>query len=163
MDEMKQQLSAMMDGEIDLDANPHLLIAVTRSDEISKSWAEYHLIGDVLRQEAMQVNVTTRVMQQLANEPTVLAPRTRIKTLSLPRYAAAASVAAVTLVGWMAWHGEPASTHASVAQNIAKEPVAMTSEAFDSYLLAHAEYAPSNGLQRNRDVQLVAYSEPQHQ
>ncbi len=163
MDEMKQQLSAMMDDELDLDANPHLLLAAKHSDDIAKSWAEYHLIGDALRHEAMQVDVTERVMQQLANEPTVLAPHPRIKTLSLPRYAAAASVAAVTLVGWMAWHGNTTSTPASVAQSIAKEPVAMTSEAFDNYLLAHAEYAPSNSLQRNRDVQLVAYSEPQRQ
>lgn len=161
MDEMKQQLSAMMDDELDLDANPHLLLAATRSDELVKTWAEYHLIGDALRHEAMQVNVTARVMQQLASEPVVLAPRSRLKTLLRPRYAAAASLAAVTLVAWMTWHGESASTQANVAQNIAKEPIALSSEAFDSYLLAHAEYAPNNGLQRNRDVQLVAYSEPQ--
>ncbi|MFM9912104.1 MAG: sigma-E factor negative regulatory protein [Methylophilaceae bacterium] len=160
MDDMKQQLSAMMDGEIDLDANPHLLLAAMHSDEIANSWAEYHLIGDALRHEAMQVNVTARVMQQLASEPVVLAPRSRIKIILQPRYAAAASVVAVTLVGWMALHGDSASTQASVAQNMAKEPTTLNAEAFDHYLMAHAEFAPNNGLQRSRDVQLIAYTDP---
>jgi sigma-E factor negative regulatory protein RseA len=160
MDDMKQQLSAMMDGEIDLDANPHLLLAATRSDEMAQCWAEYHLIGDALRHEAMQVDVTSRVMQQLTKEPTVLAPRPKIKTMLQHRYAAAASFAAVAFVGWMAVQGDSAPMQASIAQSTAKEPVALTSEAFDSYLLAHAEFAPNNSLQRSRDLQLVAYTSP---
>jgi sigma-E factor negative regulatory protein RseA len=159
MDDMKQQLSAMMDGEIDLDANPHLFLAATRSDEMAKCWAEYHLIGDILRHEAMQVGVTASVMQQLAKEPIVLAPRPKIKTMLQHRYAAAASVVAVAFVGWMLVQDNVASTQSNIAQSVTEQPSVLSAEAFDSYLLAHAEFAPNNGLQRNRDMQLVAYTD----
>ena len=162
MHEMKQQLSAMMDGEIDLDANPHLLYAAIRSDEVAQCWSEYHLIGDILRREEVHVDVTSRVVQQLASEPTVLAPRPLLKVFLERRFATsiAASVTAVAFVGWVAWHMQPAPT-ASIAQNVpaASQPNALTPEAFDQYQLAHAEYAPNKGLQHGGDVQLVTYSE----
>lgn len=156
---MKEQLSALMDGEIDLDRNPHLYTALCKSDEASKCWFTYHLIGDALRGDLrMQTGLQGRVMQALESEPTVLAPRRRLRDLvQLPfMLPMAASVAAVAFVGWVVWQSQglqPDMAPPAMAQN------AVPGEALSNYMLAHHEYAPSNGMQHAYDVNTVTYAE----
>ena len=98
-----------------------------------------------------------RLAQRLAAEPTVLAPRrirsgiaadsSRWFTLS----AAAASVAAVAFVGWMAFAPQqqaPAPVVAKVQPPVEAKPaiVPMPSSAND-YLLAHQGFSPRVSLQ----------------
>jgi sigma-E factor negative regulatory protein RseA len=46
---MKHQLSALIDGELDL-ANAEQLIKAAKADgELNQAWAHYHLIGDAMR------------------------------------------------------------------------------------------------------------------
>ncbi len=179
MSEMKQQLSVLMDSEIDIDAHQHLLSAASNTQELKQCWREYHLIGDVLRGDAdIHIDINQKVMERLANEPVSFAPPTKPKQLfanrSIPSLAfamanrhmtsMAASVIAVSFVAWMVWQSQavpnqinPAQN--SIAQNSAPQNV-MTAENFDHYLLAHHEYASGNNLQH--DVQLTSYPEPTH-
>lgn len=158
---MKEQLSALMDGEVDLEASPHLYTALCKSDEASKCWFTYHLIGDALRGDLrMQTGLHARIMQTLASEPTVLAPRRRWRDmLQLPHMVPmAASVAAVAFVGWVVWQSQgtavqPDLPQPSMAQN------AVPPEALNNYMLAHHEYAPSNGMQHAYAVTSATYTE----
>lgn len=106
---MKTKISAFVDGEL----NTHELAGVIESIETEEAsrhtWCVYHLISDALRDTALRgSDFSARVAQALAAEPTVLAPgrlpaeRARWMALS-----AAASVAAVALVGWLAFAPGP--------------------------------------------------------
>lgn len=101
-EELRDVLSAFMDGEADM---PALL---TRSAEARRDWDTYHLIGDVLRSEALARPVSARFSQQLQQaleaEPPMLAPRRRSLPRVVGRYAApgAALAIAIVAVTWMA-------------------------------------------------------------
>src|SRR5262245_31541559 len=109
---MKDRISALMDGEVDDKSAAQVLDALGKDREALETWRTYHVIGDALRGGPMlSEGFTAKVAQRLAAEPTVLAPR-RIKPISeSPRWftlsAAAASVAAVGFVGWMAFGPQP--------------------------------------------------------
>lgn len=159
---MKEQISALMDGELEMDSNPHLYAALRKGGEATQDWAVWHLIGDAMRGEAMaQPGLPARVMQQIEAEPTILAPRRRVFDAFRSAYAVpmAASAAAVAFVGWMVWQSQGGIAlqldlaQPSIAQN------AMPPEALNGYMLAHHEYAPSNGMQHAYDIRPVTYSE----
>ena len=148
---MNQQISRLMDGEIDA-SEMDAVCAMLKSDAAMATWSCYHTIGDALRGEtAVTRSVGTAVARQLDAEPTVLAPR--LRTVSRPgswAWAAAASLAAMTVVGWTAY-----SLIDSTPAGIAKAGEAGTMRAAQirpltvpaDYLLAHQEYAPANALQ----------------
>lgn len=168
MNEMKQQLSALMDGETRLDGNPNLVKAALQNDELTHAWAAYHIIGDVLRGDhALKRNITAPTMHRLKDEPVVLAPKRRIaQWISHPHTTSmAASVAAVAFVGWAVWQAQgygvqsPAmQAGTQYGQQLATQgsPVADT---FDRYMLAHHEYAAGNAMQYSADIQTASYSE----
>jgi sigma-E factor negative regulatory protein RseA len=171
MNEMKQQLSAFMDGEVDLDANPHLVKTTLQNEELIHSWATYHLIGDILRGDhALKRDVTALTMQHLKGEPVVLAPKRRITQWISHQYATsmAASVAAVAFVGWAVWQArglgvqqpvmQASATPSPVTQQIAAKN-SPPAETFDRYMLAHHEYASGNAMQYSADIQTASYSE----
>jgi sigma-E factor negative regulatory protein RseA len=148
---MNQQISRLMDGEIDA-SEMNGVSAMLKSDAAMATWSCYHTIGDALRGEtAVTRSVGAAVARQLDAEPTVLAPRMRI--VSRPAswaWAAAASIAAVTVVGWTAY-----SLIDATPAGIAKAGEAGTMRAAQirpltvspDYVLAHQEYAPANALQ----------------
>jgi sigma-E factor negative regulatory protein RseA len=108
-DNKTEQLSALMDGEVDA-SECDLLIKRLCHNEASDEqacWERYHLIGDALKKNLPNIvkhDLSSRVSAALANEPTVLAPR-RFKihwkrvTKPLAGAAIAASVASVSIVG----------------------------------------------------------------
>lgn len=148
---MNEHVSRLVDGEVDaseLDAACTML----KGDAGMAIWNCYHTIGDALRGEfAVTRNVGAAVSRQLAAEPTVLAPRAR--PASRPAawaWAAAASVAAMTVVGWTAYSmidatpaGFAKAREAGSMRAAQMRPVTVPAD----YLLAHQEYAPANALQ----------------
>lgn len=153
---MKSRISELMDGELDGDQTGALLAALREEGEAREAWRAYHLISDALRDTRMlSPGFAARVAARLAEEPTVLAlalqpARRRARWLALK---AVASVAAVALVGWLAFFPQPgpqvpvaeAPRAAAVA---AAEPVRVPPPAAaDDYLLAHQRYSPRNSLQ----------------
>lgn len=66
---MKDQLSALIDGELEIENAEHLIIAAKSTGEMSESWAQYHLIGDAMRgDKSLSADFTKRVMFALENE-----------------------------------------------------------------------------------------------
>lgn len=101
-----ERISALMDGELDRQQASAVLPDLRQRDELREAWATYHLIGEALRgQPCPDSRIAAAVAQQLAAEPTVLAPRASTGKSSFgrrwawPSIAAAAAVATVT---WMA-------------------------------------------------------------
>lgn len=144
-----ERLSALMDGELDGQEAIRELKRCGGDATLFEGWATYHLIGDVLRQEApLRSGFGARVREALAAEPTVLAPgpatiqrKTRLFALS-----AAASVAGVLAVGWLALSyvdsptGGSRSKGMAIAPSISVAPaVAEIDPSMNEYLVAHHE------------------------
>jgi sigma-E factor negative regulatory protein RseA len=148
---MNEQISRLMDGEIDASEMDAVFATLKNATAIS-TWSCYHTIGDALRGEsAVTRGVGDAVSRQLSTEPTVVAPR--LRPASRPAswaWATAATLAAVTVVGWTAYSlidAAPAGfAKAGEAGQMRAAQVRQGTIPAD-YLLAHQEYAPANALQ----------------
>jgi len=146
---MKQEISALMDGELFEDDAEALLARLKRHPEADNTWALYHLIGDTLRQpDNIGCDFSRSFHQRLQAEPTVLAPHRhtseRIKYYAL---SAVASVMALALVAWLSLQvgGEPVVQMAAAHQPNPVTPAAYQTD--DDYLMAHQEFSPSADVQ----------------
>ncbi len=146
---MRQEISALMDGELFEDDAKALLERLKRHPEADNDWALYHLIGDALRQpDNIGCDFPRSFHQRLQAEPTVLAPRRhtpeRIKYYAL---SAVASVMALALVAWLSLQvgGEPVVQMATAHQPSPVTPAAYQTD--DDYLMAHQEFSPSADVQ----------------
>ena len=106
---MRPKISAFVDGELGKRELVEVIEVVERDETARETWQLYHLISDALRDTALRApGFSARVAQALAAEPTVLAPgrlpAERVRWVAL---SAAASLAAVTLVGWLAFAPGP--------------------------------------------------------
>jgi sigma-E factor negative regulatory protein RseA len=157
-----EQISALIDGELDSAEAGRQLSRVKQDPDLRNTWDTYHMIGDTLRGSAMvSPGLERRVAQRLASEPTILAPRARSARRISPTvsYAlsAAASLSAVAAVAWVALSGNVSGTaeQATVAQapaaaivapQVATVAIPEAARAHD-YLLAHQGVSPSTALQ----------------
>lgn len=105
-----ERISVLMDGE---SSEASWLKSVMQDPQQQETWGRYHLIGDALREDLpadLTLDLAERVALALADEPTVLAPRSlgwrerakpAIATLVRHggQFAIAASVAAVSILG----------------------------------------------------------------
>ncbi len=153
---MKQQLSALIDGEADVERCEHVFLAAKSTGEVAQAWRDYHVIRDVMRDEGwMQSGFTSRVMAELESEPVVFAPaatrgvpeKTPLASssrFSKYTWSIAASVAAAFFVGMFVLH-QPAAvdTAAQIADNDSET---------DQYVVAHHNYAPNSAAYYFQDV-----------
>lgn len=125
---MTQELSSLMDGELPADEAERIIKGCCGSEELKAKWQAYHLIGEALRGEAAPRGASTRrIMEAIAQEPTVLAPPPRRATASAGRiaFAAAASVATVAVVGWIGMQDSAAPTGPVIAKSATVAPQAV--------------------------------------
>jgi sigma-E factor negative regulatory protein RseA len=166
---MKEKISELMDGELEGGAAAMSIdwlrpgMAGGREGEAFEAWRTYHLIGDAMRDtRILSHGFAARVAERLAAEPTVLAPKRSHTGPQEPRKwyalhaAAAASFAAVGLVGWLALAPQPQVTQqppAPLAQAVptpleARKPaIVPLPTATPDYLLAHQGFSPRISLQ----------------
>ncbi len=134
---MKEQISALMDDDLALEDAEYLMTALKANGEAAKSWATYHLIGDVIRgNKILRHDMTASIMQEIAKQPTVLVPKSRLAKNKQVVWSVAASVAAVFFVGLVLLHQQ--SQEASVA------PIEIAQAVPAEYLRAHQSMSPSN-------------------
>jgi sigma-E factor negative regulatory protein RseA len=148
---MMENLSRFMDGDLD-DREVDAVGAALASAEALATWTCYHVIGDTLRGEpSLPCGSNAAFRQRLAAEPTVLAPQRR-RTTDIGHWAwgAAATVAAITVVGWTAV-SVIAESPAAMAK--AREATAVSANRVRpsgvpaDYLIAHQEYSPAASIQ----------------
>ena len=106
---MNQELSSLVDSELDEQEAGRAINACCGSVELKQAWVAYHVIGEVMRGEgAPRRSSTARIVAALEKEPTVLAPRKRVgEGAKRVAFAVAASVATVSVVAWMGLQGRP--------------------------------------------------------
>jgi sigma-E factor negative regulatory protein RseA len=160
---MKQEISALMDGELFEDEAEDLLDRVRRDSGTHKDWAVYHLIGDVLRQpEHIHCDLSAKVRERMQDEPTVLAPRNRAVKQKMRAVAlsAAASLAAAGVVAWMSLQVSPEAAPQMAMQQHELRPVgAQIKPRSNDYLMAHQEFSPSTHMSGGASyIRTVAYS-----
>jgi len=140
---MREKISALMDGELDGQQAGRTINAITEEEDLKQVWDAYHLIGDAMRANShVAVNVRQQVAEQLAGEPTVLAPRrwlAPVRTRRAGAVALAASVSFAAVVGWQQLsHGNGAAPLADHAVPVAAiQPAQQDHD--DLYLTAHQE------------------------
>lgn len=150
---MKDRLSALMDGELDDKSAAEVIQALGSDREAVRAWRTYQLISDAMRQSRLlSEGFTARVAERLAAEPTVLAPRSRVpgfqgESRKWFALSAAASVAAVALVGWLAFAPQPQVAPVAQAPLPAKPNIVPLPTAANDYLLAHQGFSPRVSLQ----------------
>ncbi len=146
---MKQEISALMDGEMFEDQADIFFDKLRRHPEARQDWESYHLIGDALRQpDHICRSFGKSFHERLQAEPTVIAPYSRtsqrVRNFAL---SAVASVMALALVAWLSLQvgNEPAPQVASakIQQDSQDNAVRPASAQADDYLMAHQEFSPS--------------------
>ena len=146
---MKDKISALMDGELDGRAADEALELLGRDREAADTWRLYHLMSDAMhgQRHVLSAGFVERCAARLATEPAVLAPGALPGRTPLQRYAfaAAASLAAVALVAWLAFAPQP---HSQPPLAQAQPPVLTVSlpDAANDYLLAHQGFSPRMSL-----------------
>ena len=106
---MKTKISAFVDGELESREATGVIEALVRDASSRETWQAYHLISDALRDTALRCEgFSSRFAKRLSTEPTVLLPgRLPAERRRWVALSAAASVAAITLVGWLAFAPAP--------------------------------------------------------
>jgi len=170
---MKEQthnnISALLDDELDLSELQHVTRALADSEELRRLWGRYQLIGDVIRGERFDprfLAVAQRVHERLADEPTILAPMrpreirgTWLKPVA--GIAVAASVAAAVVVLTPRLPDRDLTPSSAVAGVDSREPVAYplrsgthwdlgkpaVESKLNTYLVNHHRHAPAANMQ----------------
>tara|TARA_B110000902_G_scaffold184846_1_gene209269 strand:- start:32 stop:514 length:483 start_codon:yes stop_codon:yes gene_type:complete len=157
---MKNQLSALIDGEFDLEEAEHIIAALKVDGETKDAWKHYHLIGDAMRGDIDgKADFSAKIMQALESEPTVLAINkqanatvaiTKKHAVKTPLFwSVAASVAAVMFVGLMVFELQLGGTEKMA-------PIELANSVPMEYLKAHQSMAPSSAAYY---IQPVNYTE----
>ena len=155
-----ERVSAFMDGEIDESEVTGQVRRMKEDPQLRAAWGTYHLIGDTLRGEkiGLSQDFTGKLGARLAEEPTILAPRSRTPLQASARRFAlpvAASLGGVALVAWLAVFNNP---FAPQKENLALNPPVPlgvqtrlaanpASGEVNDYLLAHQQFSPSTTMQ----------------
>lgn len=148
---MNEELSRLMDGDLP-DGDVERVVAACREPGAVETWACYHLIGDALRGTAGSARSwSLRVAPSLAAEPTILAPRRAPRNpVAVWAWAAAATIAAFTVVGWtaMSLTQTPGTAMAKVREAATLTAAQVRPRMLpQDYMLVHQEYSPATAIQ----------------
>ena len=148
---MTQEISSLMDGELDAHEAERTIRACCTSGEAAQKWQTYNLIGDAMRDEVRRPSRTLdRVREALVAEPAIIARPKRIYETTLGRvaFAAAASVATIGVVGWIGNQGGQVPSAAVVARTPSPvQPALLQAADIQDYVAAHRQL-PSAELYR---------------
>ena len=144
-------------------ANDAMFDEMIKDKHLSDTWDRYHLIGDVMRDDApasIQLDLSSQIADAIANEPTILAPKASTSTAQnfkakvvqlikpVGQIAIAASAAGLMVLG--------------VQQNVAENEVLAPSQVVQTIPLGGiADPVSFNYQQNNRVSQKQAYIEQQ--
>jgi sigma-E factor negative regulatory protein RseA len=153
---MKDRISALMDGELDERSAEETLKALGGGEGL-ETWRTYHLIGDALRETApLSAAFSERMLARIGGEPTIVAPgRIAREPRRWVALSAAASLAAVALVGWLAFAPQQAPAplaQAPAARSLGevkpvKPALVPLPSGTNDYLLAHQGFSPRVSIQ----------------
>ncbi len=145
------KISALIDGELSEHEARLNFLRLKQHREYSETWALFHLIGDVMRDEPLLLrhDFTSRVCSCLDREPTIMAPRFTYKRVAGYALSAAASLAAIAFVLILVFNTDNPfhSNQQQVAQVTPPAPQPVNQTKINEYLMAHQEFSPSTTMQ----------------
>jgi len=142
-------ISALMDGELHDHEALQVIARAKGREEVLATWDAYHLIGDTLRRTPpLSLDFNAKISARLALEPTILAPsKPRASKPAMWAWSAAASVAAVAVVGWVSLKSpngaSPDNPLPNSAVVVAQAQPQQARPNVNEYLLAHQEFSPN--------------------
>ena len=146
-DDGLQMLSAALDGEATQTETEACMAALKQDGSLRQTWSDYHLVGDLMRGVApLQDDFMARFSAQLADEPTVLAPRRSV----WPQRVAVASFASLAVWGMVSLTGLLSETPVTAPLALAPgfQPAVLAADEsgddarYAAYMVAHQEFAP---------------------
>lgn len=143
-DDWQLMLSAALDGETPRDETEACIAALKHDETLRQAWTEYHLIGDLMRGVTpARDDFMARFSAQLADEPTVLAPRRSLwpQRVAVVSFAAFAVWGAVSLTELMS-DTAPLAVAPEPQQAALASEMVRDDERFAPYLVVHQEFAP---------------------
>ena len=163
---MSEEISQLIDKYTDEETRDSVFDSICSNEPNSKTWAKYHLIGNVMRGEVSATgrDLSSSVAESISNEPTVLAPRA-IKTdghldkdlwkpVSMLALAASIALMAVFVLNPVDnGNNNGASNLAAINGSNSISQEQMFANEFDEMLVGHGEFTASSGLNG-----LVAYA-----
>lgn len=158
---MKEQLSALIDNELDGHDCDALLSHLAADPDLRVEWQDWHLVGDAMQAHPLlSPDFMKRFSERLAAEPIVLVPhkkRSLLKRALLP-LSAAASVALVSVVGWQAYYGAyRADPQAVPAATLATADGGLDVMRMQDYVAAHRH--DSGGPFDGRELMQASYDQ----
>ena len=171
-EQIREQVSAFLDGELPSSETELLLKRLTRDPELRQSFGRYALIGESLRgvsgSASLSLGFAARINRSIDGEPAAPAlPAARARPLQwwkpIAGTAVAAGVMGVAVVAWQQRAVAPGITAAPrvIAQNVrlaavpepisytvpapATAPAMMASARLTNYVFAHSKYSVGLG------------------
>jgi negative regulator of sigma E activity len=157
-----EEISLLIDGELEPVRADAVVTSLCRAEGLA-TWVCYHVIGDAVRGVASRGLDSRRFIELFAAEPTVLAPPRRSPAPHAIALALAATVAAVSVVGWVALTTmpTPVAAIASARQAVGVRAADARPAVDNEYVLVHQEYSPTNAIQGiGPYLRAVAATEP---
>lgn len=132
-DKLNEQVSALLDNELSDQETSSVLAKISRDYELRQKWERYHLIGDVMRGESVNIEageISERVKAQIELEPAIISipQKSRTKTWRsnwvkpAAGAALAASVATVVVLNAPGFLGSGDTAQPLTAANINTPP-----------------------------------------
>jgi negative regulator of sigma E activity len=157
-----EEISLLIDGELEPMRADAVVTSLCRAEGLA-TWVCYHVIGDAVRGVASRGLDSRRFLELFSAEPTVLAPPRRSPAPHAIALALAATVAAVSVVGWVALTTmpTPVAAIASARQAVGVRAADARPAVDNEYVLVHQEYSPTNAIQGiGPYLRAVAATEP---
>ncbi|MDH5436579.1 MAG: RseA family anti-sigma factor [Gammaproteobacteria bacterium] len=168
-DKIKEQISALVDGELDTNERPFLIKQIETDESLRADWERYHLISDVLKGQLLHradAGFAESVINSIEQEPVVtMAQRNKLLKSSALKYIAGIGIAAsVAMVAVLIALPDSPINNGNTQQVAVTESIAPVTQEWvrasgtrwdvtqpavesrlNSYLVNHNEY--SNGMQ----------------
>ena len=168
-DKLKEQISALVDGELDTNERPLLIKQIEANESLKADWERYHLISDALKGQLSNCTdsgFAESVHESIEEEPVVQVPRTRklLQTSALKYIAGIGIAASVATVAVLIALPDSPIINGNTQQIASTESIAPAAQEWvrvsgtrwdvkqpavesrlNSYLVNHNEY--SNGMQ----------------
>ncbi|GKS69639.1 anti sigma-E protein, RseA [Nitrosomonas sp. PY1] len=126
---MENEVSALMDGELESEDVSRVVEMLDRNSELKQHWETYHLIGDALRQSSqLSMNLSEAVATKLKDEPIIYSPNVSELLLfkKQKRKIATLALAASVVLGISTWLGLDHSSQEADKQILAEKKMQET-------------------------------------
>ena len=82
-DKLSEQVSALLDNELSDHESDSVLSKISQDRDLQQSWERYHMIGDVMRGETLNLRageISERVKKEIDSEPAIISIPKKSKT-----------------------------------------------------------------------------------